>query len=286
MSQLSKRLALVSVISLMAATAEAAPTLRGNITVTDQLVTVADMFDDAGALAEMAIFSAPAPGTTGKVDIATIRSAAARVGITSFEANGFASVNVTRAGMIVDEALLKDLVVADLTARGLIGSDVNANVQFSRFLDPIQVSTNGVAARLEGMRYTAGSRDFSARFVLADNSRVIDVTGTIDMTIEMPHLAANLPAGTILLPEHLVMRPVPVGSGQCLCACPARTTGRYGAQPPEPRRHDAASQRRQPADCRRQERARDHYLSPRPHDPDGQGPGHHQCQPRLEPPGA
>jgi flagella basal body P-ring formation protein FlgA len=220
LSQLSKRLALVSVISLMAATAEAAPTLRGNVTVTDQLVTVADMFDDAGALAEMAIFSAPAPGTTGKVDIATIRSAAARVGITSFEANGFSSVNVTRVGMIVDEALLKDLVVTDLTARGLIGSDVNANVQFSRVLDPIQVSTNGVAARLEGMRYTAGSRDFSARFVLADNSRVIDVTGTIDMTIEMPHLAANLPAGTILLPEHLVMRPVPVGQANAYAHAP------------------------------------------------------------------
>lgn len=219
MSHFSK-LALVSMLSLTAATVEAAPALRGDVTVTSQVVTVADMFDDAGPLAETAIFSAPAPGTTGKVDIAAIRAAAARIGIESFEANGLQAVNVTRAGMIVDEAELRDLVMADLSARGLLGPGVNTTVQFSRFIDPIQVSTNGVAARLDSLRYTAGSREFAARFLLADNSRVLDLTGTIDMTVDMPHLTANLPAGTILLPEHLDMRPVPAGQANAYAFAP------------------------------------------------------------------
>lgn len=204
------RLAMVSVLSLIAATAEAAPRLRGDVTVISKVVTVADMFDDAGALAETAIFSAPAPGTTGTVDIATIRAAAARVGITSFEANGFAAIRVTHAATTIDEAMLKDLVLAKLSERGLLGPGVNTNIQFSRFIDPIQVSTNGVAARLESLRHNTGSRDFAARFLLADN-RVLDITGTIDMTVEMPHLAASLPAGTILTPQHVTMRPVPAG---------------------------------------------------------------------------
>ncbi|MGV3576711.1 MAG: flagellar basal body P-ring formation chaperone FlgA [Devosia sp.] len=219
MSHFSK-LALVSMLSLTAATVEAAPALRGDVTVTSQVVTVADMFDDAGPLAETAIFSAPAPGTTGKVDLAAIRAAAARIGIESFEANGLQAVNVTRAGMIVDEAELRDLVLADLSARGLLGPGVNTTVQFSRFIDPIQVSTSGVAARLDSLRYTAGSREFAARFLLADNSRVLDLTGTIDMTIDMPHLTANLPAGTILLPEHLDMRPVPAGQANAYAFAP------------------------------------------------------------------
>lgn len=219
MSQLSK-LVLVSVLSLTAATAEAAPALRGDVTVTTRVVTVADMFNDAGALAETAIFSAPAPGTTGRVDLATIRAAAARVGITSFEANGLAAVNVTRAGMTVDETTLKDLVTADLSARGLLGPGVNSTVQFSRFVDPIQVSTTGVAVRLDSLRYTAGGRDFAARFLLADGSQVLDLSGTIDMTMEMPHLAANLPAGTIILPEHLVMRPVPAAQANAYAYAP------------------------------------------------------------------
>ncbi|KKB79893.1 hypothetical protein VW35_05290 [Devosia soli] len=206
-----RKLTLVSVFSLLAATAEAAPTLRGDITVLNSVVTVADMFDDAGALAETAIFSAPAPGTTGTVDLASIRAAASRVGIESFESNGLEAIKVTRGGTTVDEQLLEDLVLADLSGRGLLGPGVETNIQFSRFIDPVLVSTNGVPARLDSLRYTAGNRDFSARFILADNERIIDVSGTIDMTVEMPHLAANLPAGTILLPEHIVMRPVPVG---------------------------------------------------------------------------
>lgn len=204
-------MALVSVLSLLAATAQAAPALRGDITVTTPVVTVADMFADAGALAETAIFSAPAPGTTGTVDLASIRAAAARIGMTSFEANGLAAVQVTRAGTVVDEERLRDLVMAELAARGLLGPQVHGDVQFSRFIDPFQVSASGDAARLDSLRYTAGSRDFSARFVLADNSRVLDLSGTIELSVDMPHLAANLPAGTILLPEHLTMRPVPAG---------------------------------------------------------------------------
>ena len=204
-------LALVSALSLLVATAQAAPALRGDITVTTPVVTVADMFADAGALAETAIFSAPAPGTTGTVDLSAIRAAAARIGMTSFEANGLSAVKVTRPGATVDEALLRDLVIAAFAARGLLGAQVHANVQFSRFVDPIQVSASGQAARLDSLRYTAGGRDFSARFVLADNNRVLDLTGTIDMSVDMPHLAASLPAGTILLPEHLTMRAVPAG---------------------------------------------------------------------------
>jgi len=40
------------------------------------------------------------------------------------------------------------------------------------------------------------------------------------MTVEMPHLAANLPAGTILLPEHIVMSPVPAGQANAYAFAP------------------------------------------------------------------
>ena len=46
-----------------------------------EVVTVGDMFDDAGLLAERALFRAPAPGTTGIVSLDAIRSAALRAGL-------------------------------------------------------------------------------------------------------------------------------------------------------------------------------------------------------------
>ncbi|MHB1110696.1 MAG: flagellar basal body P-ring formation chaperone FlgA, partial [Devosia sp.] len=66
--------------SLAASTASAAPVLRADITVISEIVTVGDMFEDAGALAEKALFRAPLPGTTGMVSLDAVRQAAALVG--------------------------------------------------------------------------------------------------------------------------------------------------------------------------------------------------------------
>ena len=40
------------------------------------------------------------------------------------------------------------------------------------------------------------------------------------MTVDMPHLTANLPAGTILLPEHIAMSPVPAGQANAYAFAP------------------------------------------------------------------
>ena len=63
---------------LLGATTLAAPALKGDITVIAGVVTVGDMFDEAGLAAEDALFRAPKPGTTGNVSLADIRAAAAR----------------------------------------------------------------------------------------------------------------------------------------------------------------------------------------------------------------
>ena len=48
-------------------TALAAPVLRAEVSVTAPIVTVGDMFADAGAMADTPLFRAPKPGTTGMV---------------------------------------------------------------------------------------------------------------------------------------------------------------------------------------------------------------------------
>ena len=58
--------------ALVATAAQAAPVLRSEVTVNHPVVTVGDMFDDAGAAAEEALFRAPLPGTSGLVGLADI----------------------------------------------------------------------------------------------------------------------------------------------------------------------------------------------------------------------
>jgi len=203
-------------VALSTGSALAAPVLKADIVVTAPIVTVGDMFDDAGILAEQPLFRSPRPGTTGHVDLAAVRSATARIGLTRFEVNGLAQVRVSRAAATVDAAMLEELIRADLRARGILTPAMQANAVFARPVEPIQVAAEAQPARLESLRYLPGSGSFSARFVLAGIDRPLEVGGTMELAIEAPHLAAALPAGTLIEPHHVVMRAIPLAQADAL----------------------------------------------------------------------
>jgi flagella basal body P-ring formation protein FlgA len=197
-------------LALTASSALAAPMLRGDIVVTDAIVTVGDMFEDAGALAELPLFRAPLPGTTGNVDLTAVRQATARVGLNEFGLNGFTSVRVSRASVQVDRDLLASLVAQDLRARGILSEGMDAQVSLSTVIDTISAAPVQVPAHLLSLRYLPGNGTFSASFSISGVERKLEVNGTIAVTVDAPHLVASLSAGTILRPDHIVMRPVPV----------------------------------------------------------------------------
>lgn len=195
---------------MFAGNAWAAPVLRAEITVSAPIVTVGDMFEDAGVLAEQPLFRSPLPGTTGNVDLAAVRAAAARIGMTRFEFNGLAQVRVSRAATVVDQSTLAGLIVDDLRGRGILGEAMTANMLFSSPVDTVDVATTGNPVQLENLRYLPGNGTFSARFRLAGIDTPLDVMGSMEISIDAPHLVAGLPAGTILRPDHIVMRPLPI----------------------------------------------------------------------------
>ncbi|MBJ3783924.1 flagellar basal body P-ring formation chaperone FlgA [Devosia sediminis] len=202
---------LAAALSLtIAMPAFAAPVLKAEITISGPVVTVGDMFDDAGMLAEQPLFRAPMPGTTGNVDLTAIRSAAARVGLTRFEANGLVQVQVSRAASVVDHDMLAGLIAEDMRSRGILGDGMSIDLLFADPVDAINVATTDTPARLENLRYLPGNGTFSARFMLAGVAQPLDLAGTVQISIEAPHLVAGLPAGTVLRPDHIVMRPLPI----------------------------------------------------------------------------
>lgn len=196
-------------LTLSAGTAFAAPVLKSDIVVIAPVVTVGDMFDDAGALAEKPLFRSPLPGTTGNVDLAAIRQATSRIGLSSFDAQGLDQVRVSRAAAMVDKDVLAALIADDLRSRGILAADMNADILLSQPFEPIRAEAGEAPARLDTLRYLPGNGSFSARFIVAGISQPLDLAGTIELSVNAPHLAANLPAGTLLQPEHFIMRPVP-----------------------------------------------------------------------------
>ncbi|MBI4920634.1 MAG: flagellar basal body P-ring formation protein FlgA [Devosia nanyangense] len=190
----------------------ATPSLRGDITVNAAIVTVGDMFDNAGALAETGIFLAPAPGTTGIVPLSDVQHAARLIGLADFDNVGFTRVRVVRASTLVDAALLDSLIDADLERRGILADGVTADTHF----DIADVSINAEAvdtpASLVSLRYLPETGAFAARFTVAGIDRPVDLTGTLELMTTTPRLIATKPAGAILTEADFEIAPVPLST--------------------------------------------------------------------------
>jgi flagella basal body P-ring formation protein FlgA len=195
---------------LLTSAAFATPVLKADIMVSAAVVTVGDMFDNAGLAAEDPLFRAPLPGTTGVVPLADVTAAAARIGIEAFDANGLQAIRVSRAAAVVDETVLTSLIVADLKARGILSQGMTADTLFATPVDAINAEAVASPASILNLRYLPATGAFTARFAIAGQAQPLDVSGSIELMIDMPHLTGSLPAGTVITADHLQMRPVPL----------------------------------------------------------------------------
>ncbi|MBE0578392.1 flagellar basal body P-ring formation chaperone FlgA [Devosia sp.] len=195
---------------LLSGAAWAAPVLKSDIVVTAPIVTIGDMFDAAGPIAEQPLFRAPNPGTSGMVSVTDIVAALARIGIEEFETGGLDGVRVSRAAAVIDEAVLTDLITADLSARGIISKGMTVDTLFSVPVKPLNAEAVAEPASVISLRYLPGSGAFTARFAIAGIEQPLDVSGSIELMIAAPHINASLPAGTLLSADNIEMRPVPL----------------------------------------------------------------------------
>lgn len=95
----------------------AAAELRNSVEVKSAIVTLGDLFDGAGPLADRPVFRAPALGVTGALPANEAIRAAAAAGLAVDRLPTFASVTVVRRALIVDDAAVRPLLVEAAAAR-------------------------------------------------------------------------------------------------------------------------------------------------------------------------
>jgi flagella basal body P-ring formation protein FlgA len=200
----------VAIALLATGSAFAQPSLKGDITVNTDIVTVGDMFNDPGALSETAIFRAPAPGTTGIVPIADVASAAKAIGLTDFDNVGYTRIRVMRLTTIVDAPALGTLISTELTNRGVLSNGITANTHFDLPAISFNATQTANPAQLTDLRYAADTGAFTARFMIAGIDQPVDLTGVVELMTTAPRLVATRAPGTILAASDFEMAPVPV----------------------------------------------------------------------------
>jgi flagella basal body P-ring formation protein FlgA len=198
------RLALAFSIAA-AAPAYAAPTLRAEALVSGELVTLGDLVDDAGGRAGIALFRAPAPGSTGSVPAETIIDAARRAGAGDISAGGVSEVAVTRASRRIAAAEI-EFMIADRAAAELRAAPENLEVRLDAGEASLHLASE-VTGALVLTRFVIDPR--SGRFEASldadgrSSAAPLRVTGSAVGTVEVAVPARPLGRGDILSASEL-----------------------------------------------------------------------------------
>ena len=118
------------------------PVLKSDALVNGGIVRVGDLIDNAGIIANVAIFRAPDLGLTGVVPADTVAEAVRPLGLVGLDTNGISEVVVTRASREIPVGDVEAVVARALSTRFNLGDAKEITVNFERDPRAIQVEPN------------------------------------------------------------------------------------------------------------------------------------------------
>lgn len=192
----------------------AMPLLRSDVIVAADLVTLGDLFDHAGSMAETPVFRAPAPGTRGRVSAAAIVEAARRAGLSTFDLAGLSDIAVERAGTLLSAGDLTALVQTALDSQleAVFGADAGQiTLTLTRQPARAMVPSEAVASlRVDLVAAPSARSDrFMASVRLASGNEIARLEGRAVHTLLVPVLGRALARGEVIQPSDLRRMEVP-----------------------------------------------------------------------------
>ena len=189
--------------------ADVRPSLKPTVTVTNDLVRIADLVEQAGELADVAIFRAPDLGTTGSVPVARVREALRPYGLDDVDAAGLTEVVVTRPSRAITVKEIESRILQALAQRGL-GTVDNLKLNIDQSLRTIHVEA-GATAELQVVHLTVdpyGSRfgvvlDIPGSAILRRTP--LRLSGRVTETAEATVLTRSLQRGAIIRPSDFAI---------------------------------------------------------------------------------
>jgi flagellar basal body P-ring formation protein FlgA len=195
----------VNIVAAFAAgdDAIAVPVLRANVTVSDDVVRIGDVIDNAGTAAQIAIYRAPDLGTTGSLPIAQVLSTLQAHQVIGVDTKDIKAVSVTRLSRAIDTKEIQSQVAHALEHHGGLGDAANLSLTFDRDLQDVQLdSSYGGTIQPIAARYEARSGRFDVSFEIGsdNNSRAAKLrfTGIAIETVDAAVLTRDVQRNEVL----------------------------------------------------------------------------------------
>jgi flagella basal body P-ring formation protein FlgA len=179
------------------------PTLKRTVTVSDDLVRIGDMIDNAGDVADTPIFRSPDAGTTGSVTLQQVIDAIRPYHLHQLDTQGITAVAVTRTGRAIDTAEIEANIARTFAGRYGFGEAKNLRVTLDGMVQPITVNaTSTTDLTLIGASLDPRSGRFDISFEVPGNRAMrrlpLRLTGTVVETVPTAVLAQALARGEVV----------------------------------------------------------------------------------------
>jgi flagella basal body P-ring formation protein FlgA len=179
------------------------PALKAEATIAGELVRIGDLIENAGAVADVAIFRAPDLGQTGSVPASRVADAVLQHHIIGLDTRGIAEVVVTRASRAITAKDIESRILRALAGQYGLAEEKALSLTFDNEVRTLQVEpAAGAELRVTRLLFEARSGRFDVSFELPGSAVArrlpLRFTGTLLETFEALVPARAIAAGEAL----------------------------------------------------------------------------------------
>ena len=205
---------IVSVILIATAIANAQtarPALRAEAIVTGGLVRIGDLVENAGIVANVPVFRAPALGETGHVPVSQVLEALRAHSLLGLDPGAIHQVSVTRASRAIAPQEIESLLIGTLARENNLGDAKDIAVSFDRPLRTVHVEPSVTEpVRIVQLRYDARTGRFDATLEAAGASFAqVRLFGSAFVTVEVVTLTRALNRGEVIKADDVSVQRLP-----------------------------------------------------------------------------
>ncbi|HWK94307.1 MAG TPA: flagellar basal body P-ring formation chaperone FlgA [Pseudolabrys sp.] len=200
----------VGIAAAAAQSAEPArPVLKAHVTVNSGIVRIGDLIDNAGVVADVAIFRAPDLGTTGTVPVAAVIEAVRPHALVGFDTGGATEIAVTRASREIAISEIERSLAEAVSVRFHAGPARDITVSFDR--DPQSIQVDPAAQGSVGiarLSYDARTSRFDATLEIPTGTTqrgLLRLAGRAYATVETVTVTRSIDRGVVLKASDLTI---------------------------------------------------------------------------------
>lgn len=187
----------------------AAPVLRADITVENDVVRIGDLVDNPGTAARIAVYRAPDLGTTGSLPTAQVIAALQAHQVIGVDTRDIKTVSVTRLARTVESDEIRSQVAHALEHRAGLGDASNLSLTFDRDLQDVRLEAfNNGPLQTVSLRYDPRSGRFDISFEISNDVNSartrLRYSGIVIETVEAAVLTRNADRGEVLKSSDVI----------------------------------------------------------------------------------